>query len=527
MRMGSAIGIAVLVLASTAWADEIDKAKLQGTLRLPGIKMMLDWDYDGVPRSASKAHPRKRIVEIRQSLKGDPSDAEQFSELGFLHDQLGEEKASQEAYARAVELYRKQVEVEPKQARSLVGLGLALRGVGQSEQAEIVLRRSAKGSDDWKAWAALGDFYHHRAIDELFGGPDKCLRNLQSGELYARAQNGQFPSAAAANAEPFLTDAVTCYDKAVELAPQQPDPLVARASFRFVARELRVSMEHARGHKVDPPGTIPTDCLEDLRSAVSLGVTDPHLLVQAAFYEALAGLPEDWEPGSGSDSMWRSLGEKSKDVIEKTLDRLQKLAEDQDRDKAREALFELATAQFGLVGDVEVAARNVRKILEFDPKDEAAWELLIVIVVGDKKGDAKGLEVCQERVKQCDTVQGQLILAKAYARLEQFDPAEVHYRRAVNMEPDNFLANLSLATILLKRASNREVPKEALEQLQRAEKLVTDKTPSEEKQHLTAVVGAAKAIAGDVEEAQCILESLLAQNPEQAIAQDALEILRK
>ena len=85
MRSRSAI-FAVLVLASTAWAEEIDKAKLQGTLRLPNITLMVDSDSDGFTLSASKPHPypRKRIAEVRQSLKGDASDAALFSELGFI-----------------------------------------------------------------------------------------------------------------------------------------------------------------------------------------------------------------------------------------------------------------------------------------------------------------------------------------------------------------------------------------------------------------------------------------------------------
>jgi tetratricopeptide (TPR) repeat protein len=528
MRIRLATTFAVLVLAATARADEVDNVKLQGALRLPTIPVMVLYDADGLTVTELKPEPEKEIEKIRKTLTGKPDDADRYARLGRLHREIGDDRASREAFDKAVALYRGRVEAAPADADLLVELGTTLASARQWDEADKVLRQAVRlAPQSWKAWTELGWFVQRRATAALFGGPEKWTQKIRWGELYALAADGKFTPEDAASAGRFLDEAGRCYDKAVAVAPERPEPYAERAGFRFSEKELRATIDLVCSEKGGPLGSPATpEVLDDFRTAVALGMKTPHVLATAAFYEMLAGTTANGPPRPAGGSPLDALPEANREQVCKIVRVLQEVAEDKDPARSAEALSALSALQSLLLADFDAAEKNVRRLLKLQPNNEPAWDMLLTITARHKDEELC-LKDCLERLEHCDSAHGRLITAKTYVRLGHFDKAEEHYRAAVKLAPRDFLANLSLATLLLKRAHDRDTFLEAFAQVERTGKLGPEGIAEEHKLHYAALVGVIKTIGGEEEEARQIFERVLFQDPEHELAREALEILKK
>jgi tetratricopeptide (TPR) repeat protein len=314
----------------------------------------------------------------------------------------------------------------------------------------------------------------------------------------------------------------------VEWAPNQPEPYAARGSYLLWQKEVSLSIDIARGEKVRPfTGTVVREGLDDLRRAVELGLTDPREVAKAASFEVMAGAAEIHPPPRPSQArLWKLLPEINREHVQRCIAQLRNLSDDKDSALAGKALCALAMVRYAVVGDLEAAEKSLRRALKLDPKNGPAWDLLLAVLDEEKQDDAC-LTVCTDRIKECDCCRSHLLLAMCHVRHENYEPAEEEYRAAVKLEPHDFMANLSLATILLKRAHDEASMKEAIQVVQRTIRLGSEEVPPEQKLHVAAVVGVAKAMTGQEEEARRILERVLFENPEHEIARDALDILKK
>ncbi len=530
MRTVGGMIVAFLAVAAAARADDVENARLQGTLQLPHVSLVINFnDVEGLTAADRGPDPRKRLEEVRAALKDDDSDAGRYLDLGDLYHDLGDDGASRKAYVRSAELYRRQAEAAPDKADLLLPLGKALRAAHEWEEGEKVLRDAVRRNPkDWEAWAELGSFLHRRAVDELFGGPDHWTKQLGLGELYQMALDEKFAREDAERADELLAEADRCFDRAVESAPDRPEAYTTRAGFLVWQKELRLSIDiAARGRTRPFDQTVPEESLADMRKAIELGLKDPHEIARAACFETVAGVARDGgRRQPQSLSVWAVLPEESREHVRRGLGLLGKLAEDDDPARKAEALRTLALLQCAVVGDKAAGEKTIRRVLELDPTNAAAWELLLAIAA-ERESDRECMAICKERVKQCDGPRSRLLLAMGHVRLGDFAAAEEQYRAAVKMDPDDFFANLSLATILLKRAGDRESFTEAFAQLQRTVRMLTPGVPAKDKLHLAALVGVAKAINGQADEGRRILERVQFEDPEHEIARDALEVLKK
>jgi tetratricopeptide (TPR) repeat protein len=539
MRIAFLVGVTLVLFGASVQGDEKDAPKfpsekqlraLQDTLRPPTVQVLF-WMEDGPLQVAEPNRDlRKEIADLRQSLKGDTSDAPRYGSLGLLHHAIGEEEASQAAFMKAAELFRQQLAAEPNNVELMMVLVEALRRTKQWKDLETVLRQAPKVAPNTsEVWENLGSFLKDRALDEMFGGPGETPENLSEGDLCKRAQEGHIPRAFADKADERLNEAAQCYDTAVEMAPNEGESFLARGTFWAWQRELRLAITMARGRQSGSlKPRIPQAVLYDCRHALSLGLDNPVDIYGIAMWEGAAGKAEMQEgpPRPVEPALWELLPEENRESILRVMEQLKKVSAQSDKGNAVQALCCLANIQVFFLDDLDTAERNVHTSLELEPMNEAGWQLLTGILISQKK-EEKCLEVCLERVKHCNCALAQLILGHTYDLLGQFDSAEIHYRVALKMQPGHVLANLSLTSILLKRARDKRAREEALEQLERTVKLFAENTPQQQQIDLAAVVGVAKAISGHRQEAKQILEQVLSRDATHETAREALQIVRE
>jgi tetratricopeptide (TPR) repeat protein len=166
-----ALGMAT---AGTAAAQAVDKEKLREAARLPVVsgRMGIASNAEGeFVVEGEKTDPRAEIKKLNAAVKRDPSDGPRYYKLGTFHDQLGEEVQANQAYAKALELCRRQLKHQPNDGALLVLEAKALYACGKEEEAVAVLHEAVKRAPQaWQSHQALGSHLQQKALYELLDG---------------------------------------------------------------------------------------------------------------------------------------------------------------------------------------------------------------------------------------------------------------------------------------------------------------------------------------------------------------------
>src|SRR5262245_21999449 len=94
----------------------------------------------------------KEMVNQKKAMKGDDSDAERYLVIA----RGCRDKEAETAAARAVELFRKRLKLDPRNGRLHARLSEALGIAGSFKEAEQAAHRAAElGPDDWQCWRQL------------------------------------------------------------------------------------------------------------------------------------------------------------------------------------------------------------------------------------------------------------------------------------------------------------------------------------------------------------------------------------
>ena len=211
--------------------------------------------------------------------------------------------------------------------------------------------------------------------------------------------------------------------------------------------------------------------------------------------------------------------------IRDALDRLEALAQSKNRETAAGASEAAGVLRLALQNDLGRAEGDLRRAVAMDPSRGGAWELLAALAF-QAKGYLKVATVCQEWMKQADSVRGRLILAKAYEKLDRLDQAEEAIHAALKLQPDDFTANLGLAVLLLKRGEDPARMAEAGAQLRRTADLFQKSTPPGQLADYGVILGIYQALTGDPESGEQQLRRVLKYDPDHDGAIAALEVLR-
>jgi tetratricopeptide (TPR) repeat protein len=499
--MRPALAVVVLLAAAVPLsAQQVDKAKLRQTLKLPTIQMMqgiILSSTQGVQLVGQARDAKEEIARITKELKGDATDAERYDELCGYHGELGDKEAAKKAAAKAVELFRTRLKERPEDGRLLAKLAGSLADVGAADEAEAIYQRAIQvGAGDWYCWKALGS----RRLNQFF----RAINTLEDTDRYVGyaemrqwLQEGKVSKEAAQKGVALLKEAAACYDKAVELAPNKYDVYHHRASLGWVLGELEAALYAAAGQKAaaaDHAATVS----KDLIRAAELQPDEPRLMGLAAIslITARAG----------------KLSPADQKLLEGYIARVNKLAESADPKVAAAALEIRGFFAMVIGGDLKTAEDCYRKTLKLDPSREIVWDMLTAILALSGRVD-ESRQLCHERLAKKANAHNYFLLAKAHGEVKDFAKVEEALLAGLKAEPDDFFCNLGLAAMLLRRDDDPKVKAAVKVYLDRAAAAAKGTEAALKEREVQIVRAAYEALYGDPMAARKAFAALLGQRP--------------
>jgi tetratricopeptide (TPR) repeat protein len=521
----------------TAAVPERAADRLQALTRLPQVAFTSGLNFDsarGYALVLAEGGQMREVEEIQKALAGNASDAPRYARLAVLLDELGERALAAQTLARATELYRQQGAAESQDPALLVGYATVLQAARQRDEAGRVLRRAVEAvPTDSRVHAALARVLANQSLQAI------VPQDGQGHELPLLARMMGDPSAAgpvAAGTETarrLMTEAQSAAERAVALAPREPGPLLARsavrASQRFLDAVLAGPGNAGDGVLKLNQAIFHPDALPDLRAAARLTPNDPQAWGTVAMMEVMA---EGFQRGlRGPDELltrelWPTLPERTQAAVREALTRLEAIGQSADPHLASAALGVLGTLQFFVVRDTSGGAASLRRAATLDAANGNAWETLTFALAFSRQF-APMIEVCQERLKQRDTVRNRVLLAKAYERNSRLDDMLTQASAAQRRYPENLLANLTLGAALLKAARSESGRARALQAIARATQLAGENPPADLATELLLQRGLYFALSDQHAVARAQFRRLLELVPGHPEATEALQALEQ
>jgi tetratricopeptide (TPR) repeat protein len=532
MRVRLFFLLLVTVLACYGAAPETGAKKLREVVRLPTINFAFSlvfqrgngWTLNVV---GAEEDYSAEIATLRKELRGDASDAERFTRLVTLYAKANDKTNSAAAAGKALERWRQRVELQPDKGPLLTQFGESLSGAEKYEEAESVLRKAARiAPAEWKCWIALGCFLDGKAQRAL--GSD----SLQTGEkLFASIFEKPPAAHQVKEAEKLLDEADECFNKAATTAPKEAETFFERAVHRSMRNAYRSVFRILRGETTDRTDIFRAfftpDCIPDFREVVRLSPKDYLAIGGCAFFEAWSQALQKRATVQSGEDLWNLLPDETRQSILSLFARLEHLSESPDPRLAAGAFTSLAVARSFVRGDFPGAITNLRRALALVPSSDMTMDLLVSLHASEARFDEL-LPLCEQNLKRKDTIRNRIVLAKVYDKLNETQQAEEQVRTILKREPDNILANLALASLLLKRGQDESVLREIEVVLRRTGPLFekTDTSDIRDLQvHYVLTVAVFYGLSARNEDARAEVRKVLSQDPDSDYAKAVLAAL--
>jgi tetratricopeptide (TPR) repeat protein len=514
-------GWLLAALAVRGVTPDVGKDKLRTLVKLPTITFQEDWTFDperGFALGSEAQDARAQIAELQDGLKGDLSDAKSEEQLGELYETVGDGQSAEKAWTRASELYRKRVELQPEDGVLLAGFGWSLECAGRRPEAESLLRQAVRiAPGEWRARVALGRYLDREARWGVLEGDS------------ADETSGDKPAAGDVSlAQKRMDEAGECFDRAVALAPGEPQVWFRRGMHRCLRRVLSNEIREATGGDDTLTdiydGCFSPESLADLQQASRLRPDDYQLIGATAMFEAYAGKGREEAAIS-----WDALPEKTQASLRAAMTRLENLAQAADRRAAAGALEVLGILEGPLLHQPDRCVASMRRAVAMQPSREHAWEVLVATLAQGGRYDEL-LAVCEDQVRQTNSARAHLLLAKAHEKLKQWDDCEDEARIAADEDPGDFSADLSLAAVLIKRSADDESAlAEADAWLRRSETALNQLPPPRRSRQqvidLTLTRGIYFALTDEMDTARQFVKTVIAGDKDNQLAREILSAM--
>lgn len=528
MRVKVAAFLLLMALAAPGATPDVGKEKLRKLAKLPSITLETGWKFDrkrGFIIESTKAQKAAAIADARKSLRGDNSDAGRFFYLGQLCHENKEEANAAAAFSQAVELYRQRAASQPGDGLLLAELGEALAAAGKFDESQSVLREAVRlAPREWKCWAALGQSLDDASLAAMFG---QSRLNSDPESLAAKVFKTKSSSDQLNKSQKLLGEAAVCFEKAVTAAPEEAEAHLRRGLHRCLESFENSAARIIRGDENDDTSPrrswYPLNALPDFQEASRLEPDSYAAVAGIAIFECHADAAQKGKAGFGKEFSWSLLSEKTRQSVREMMTRLENLGQSRDPQLASGALEALGMFQGPILRDYRGSAASLRRAVLLDPSREQAWDMLASMLA--KTDDHNELlSVCEERARKKDSAHNHLMLAKAYEKLNQWDNAEEQVLTALNLDANDFTANLAMAVLLIKRSQNASVLADADGWLVRAEQFY-GKLPDKGRQQsidLTLDRSIYLALTDNVETARTWVKHILETDQNNDFAREVL-----
>jgi tetratricopeptide (TPR) repeat protein len=470
----------LFLTVAVAWPvpQASSKAELKRLARFPKVEFAPPLHFDR--RSGFIVFPdlptaTTAATEILADVKGEPSEASKFLEVGRLLEAHGDFSLALKYCARAADLYRKAIELEPNSAGDLAGLAQALASLGRGIEAETYLQKALSVSrEKLETQLAVAFVYQERAwqsvagnerlfsgstflenMAELLADPPEPVRILEAQRFLGLAQTAVERSAGNTNAP-----AKAQWQRATFL------------SFQAAMTELFRQTQASESKMVEIRKKLFNEsAIAALRSAAKRESGDPAILTATLFASILG----DTYRLNGSDnlfleSVWPRLTPTARAEVRQYCGILESIAESGSEESAAAAEF-LGCVQIYVLHDFSGARRSFSQAVLRHPRRHRSWDLLVFASAMTKDPEDL-LETCQSRFDSIPDARSSVFLAKAYDRNSDSARAELTCLAALAVHQNDFLLNLSLAALLLKRDNAEDSLWRVPDLIKKAEKQV-------------------------------------------------------
>jgi tetratricopeptide (TPR) repeat protein len=407
----------------------------------------------------------------------------------------------------------------------MAGYGETLRLLGKYDEAQRVLQQAVKAAPkEWRCHAALGRCQATQALATLFAeGSQPTTTALPLGLPSVKPSSVQLEKA-----QKLIAEALEAHDRAVGLAPAEPEVYVGRAAAQGCRGWLKAIARVAGGEELDLPKQLAAvfcqEALSDLEQAARRKPKDARAWGTLAVFQVFAASAAQGRASFEqifSQQGWNGLPDGARALVRQAVSRLEELSQSGEAPAA--ALEVLGIIQHIFLADKRAAEANLRRAVELDPSREQAWESLTALLVdSDRAQELLGL--CETRLKHQDTARNRLLVAKAHERLKQQDRVLAQTQAALDRYPEDLNLTMALGAALMQTGNDDDLPR-AGQLLVRAQRLAEKAPGRDELENLLFLQGLFWGITGRKQEARSVFNKLLELDKDNAEAQEALQAL--
>lgn len=524
--------VILFLTVSVAWPlpRAGSKSEIRALARLPKAEFAPPLVFDRKSGFVVFPDPASVSTEISawaSASKATPAEASNYLEAAFRFEANADFLNGLKYYAWSADLFRKRIEADPANAPDLAGLALALVSIGRGTEAQTHLQKAlAAAPDDPSIQTAASRVFRERAWqaaagEQRFFNPAPFLDSL--AELLRELPD----PARIAESRRFLSESAKAIERAVELAPKDSAAAWHRAallSFRAAFEECLRQVQGGESRIKDVQAALFNQpAMEALLAAVRLDLENPGRLAAAA----LAGLVARAPGAMGREGSlvvqdnWAQLPASSQQELRELVLRLESMASE-GATNAASASEHLGCLQICLLRDFDGARRSFQQAVAREPKRHRSWELLVLssFLAG---GAEELVEICSSRFSSLPSARSSALLAKAYDRVADSTRAELAALSGLAAHPNDFLLNLSLAAILLKRESGEGLWR-VNDLVRKAEKQLVPTSSAQNRLDLALIKGIWLALADKPEEARAAIKPHLASSAE---ARELMRLLER
>jgi Tfp pilus assembly protein PilF len=464
------------VFTVTGGAPAVDRVKLRRAVQLPtffaavGGFAVSDQAEFVMEKKVEEPQP-EQIPVLEKELKGDSTDMIRYCRLAPLYDHTNQPDKAKEARRKALSLLRRQVEERPKDNSARLDLATVLTHKGDLKEAETLFRKAVEECpNDHSSWLGLGWFLMFRSFGALTGGerlpqndPNSLLQAIQA----AAPKPDQFTQSRRDRDE-----CSECLDRAVALAPRDPKVYRKRGCYRSYLASLDAAVRLYHGEKVDLAKLFfVANARQDWRRAVELA-PDQYAGVGFVLMMEVTQEYHQYELQNPSakppEKAFDGLSPSTRKRVREDMAGLEKGMQNPDKAKAAEAAEVLGALQLLIDMDHSTAEKNLRRSLALDPSRVSAWKALATLHAHAHEY-GKAAKLLSDCLKQMDTPEIRLLLARCYDHLDQLDQVERVIRHRLSRYPDDPRLQLVLLDLELRKGerSNLEQSEQLLIRLEK------------------------------------------------------------
>lgn len=531
MRKLCVVGLLVAALSAHAAGVKTGNERLRELVVEPAVNISFNF-----PQGESRADflddylVPAEIAKLRKETKEHPDDPERLLELGTLVDRSDETNNGTEYYEQAEKAARKKSAMRPQDGPTLTCLGNALDYLGGDSEAESVFRKATMvSSNEWKCWVGLGKFLGKHALRGLVPQDYTNQNALSLDTLLSATATYTPPPDALSKSVAMRKESEQCFERAISLAPKEPDVYLARAD---IAQSFAIEdwLVHFYSDRRPPDAnqqielSCPAAHIQYLDQAARLCPDDYRVVGLALVQDCtLAGVRVVQQDPADANPPLGHLSEKTQAFVREMTAHLESLSQSADKVNAASAFQYLGMIKMFLK-DNPGAKAEFRHSVTLEPANEGAWDLLLA-VMEDAASPDELVDVCKARLKNMNSAQSHLLLAKALIKQNKFGDADNQLQQASELEPDSALPYLIAAASEIKSADERNLSA-AADQMNRAKDRLGKMHDSEKKRELVRAYALDTvilcAILDQPAEAKDGLRQYLARYPDDQTAKDIM-----